>query len=354
MSDFLSNLAQRVEPINDIRPRITSRFEGDRYVADTGGMDFALGQPCEPVSAFAADGRSPIDPTSLAPIQIHAIPPLHRPILDRPPTHQTPSPAVHRRVPPETSRDDRGPIDKGPLVVSPTSTDSRRAVTTFDQRLDQLRALVADLEQQLAIRPCDPPDSIVQSETTPSSRTPPQPASERVERTLIERQVKSIVADPTKERPGVNNESDRIETPPQRLNLVPRVESAKSPIKAHVEPPSVNIESSQQPPVMVIPRIQPEPQRKQRDRVEPPRAVQVARRRVMRNVIPQLKAEKAPAQRAAEAVRSQRTVNITIGRVEVRAVRNGQAAAAGAPTRENPAVMSLDEYIARRASGRIA
>lgn len=299
MSDFLNNLARRTEPVRDFRPKVASRFEPT--VAETpspliesfAGEQSAPSTPATPT--FSADRQSRVDqqPPSLT---------LETPSLRNvlmPPAPKVEQTNLKQRQPaPESQWDQpyRGDDpsatrsnNEAPDQYSSASAPSQTDVSSLQSQVNTLANRLAGL----TVPPFAPTEPRSISLEKPAKADPVS---------LLQKEVPQLV--PSQELPRTPRNS-----PVVKVEQVEKTRRVVAPVPESRFAPRIPIPA-------VAP---PEQTNSQRSQVSQP----------------------AP------------TINVTIGRVEVKATQ--KTGAQSQPAKERPSgVMSLDEYIARRRSGGIS
>lgn len=300
MSDFITNLARRVEPNVEVRPRIKARFESEQRVSDT-----HFEAPIQPQTAATTEPESvdrqwnrQLDAT---PIEVGDQTPTNDVLVQI--QRETPNVEVKSSSPrhPAPWSDPKQLLDYEPdarqELASKRQAQGPDITPSLDQRIQDLRELVADVERRLNLRPAAMPSMDTVTQTPDLRPTVDGPTTEIANNTIIEQYVNPDIGRSLTEsitRPA-NTAATQSATPSRQGRTV------RSPI---------------------VPSVQP---------------------------------EKTAAVRAAEAVADQRTVNIKIGRVEVKAIASSKTAEVSSAPRQQTGsmVMSLDDYVARRTAGGI-
>lgn len=354
MSDFLANVVRRVSPVQDLRPRLQSRFEATQtqpvvenyreqtpplIPASPSGEPHPSQAPAAISNLRAANVETDTSNVKQSPVQVPpeiepAAPevprhPLAPPAIEHPDRFRTrPSFGVHPEHRPATASpaavipdwkppaSEEVPGNGSPKPPSPGTSITR--VVHEHRHLDVPASRQASRESDLthdwdtSIPKQLPP---LPSETEPHTAIPlPRDAGDKPDqRWLSERksinQDADVVVETREPQPGVlsNDLADLIA--------------------------SFRDAAAEQPP---------------RHADEPRNSQQASR------IIPEVKPESLPADRVAERP-IQRTVNVTIGRIEVKSTSKQKPAPVAAQTSNAVSrVMTLDQYVRQRAEGGIA
>lgn len=299
MSDFLNNLARRTEPVRDFRPKVASRFEPT--VAETpapliDSFDGEQSAPSTPeIPSLSGDSHSRIhqQPQSLA---FDA--PSLRSTLMPPAPKVEPTNLNHRQSAPSSQWEQPNRGDEASTRPSGNEAHHEHSSAAAQSRTDvnDLQSQLNTLANRLAGFTVPTVAATEPRSVSADSSSKPGPASS------VKKEVPQLV--PSHEVPRT-----------QRTSPVVKVEQAERTGRVAAPVP----ESKFAPRVQVPAIAPPEQTNSQRSQASQP----------------------AP------------TINITIGRVEVKATQ--KPSASSQPAKERPSgVMSLDEYIARRRSGGIS
>lgn len=338
MSDFLQNLVRRVEPVTDIRPRLLSRFEAQQEATpDETNHHEDYGDPPATIPLTqppqqAAESDTPETPVAQPVAQ--AVPPtiLHkpestetqhwqRPLEDVSPTQPlapvAPEPLVTRPVKePVTSVQpptEQPTLQVRPILAEPTAPNQKLGLSTDCEKLESLESRL-DRLSRLVLNST----AIATSEESSVARPPFATPAESINVTHQHLHNEITNEQPVRPKPLASVSESReprlvpTEVVPLDLLAQRRSTSQKNDVPA--------------------------PARMTEQPIVPPKTIQ-----------PETPASLRPAPAP------QKTINVTIGRVEIKAASKSSATKQGpsaAPTQSR--VMSLDDYIAHRTSGRIA
>jgi hypothetical protein len=299
MSDFLNNIARRAEPVRDFRPRIASRFESARPEShrsmdeDSSGVEDVGDTAREHGQASSARENVHLTAPTLGVVQMPELRAAVQPTM----------PQLQAVVPPglsnsnsETSQNS-GDQSVG-QIVQHVDEDRENGPQDQPQTDRGLKDLQADL-QSLASR-------------VASLKTPQLQSTQSRVRPLLSEEPNSRAA-------SIRIEVPRLVPVHGTLNAPPATPPTgqERPAKVRIAVPIT--QSSFAPPVRI-------------PTVAPP--------------------EQVPSQR--NQTPPSPTINVTIGRVEVKATQRSAATAAPAQKERPSSVLSLEEYIARRRSGGIS
>lgn len=341
MSDFLLNLAKRVEPTFDLRPRISARFESENEV-----NDFAIQDVAEPSRENSVDSPpkfrdSQTDKNlSNQPGQLTEHKKDHVDL------------AISTEEAPKFSRESSTPatVDDASSSISTIETSEP---TEFEDRMSELRQMIFDVQSRIRSgedsreRPL--PNQIITREH--ETETIVEVVGEASQSMSTDRSIPITQPESIQQRRPTNPNSETVQVTEELLREVrqPSVEAqlSKGATETHSAPEKdhqTDVKALAQRPVSKL--------REKSGRAR--QALQSDHKpTTKKSFVPQVAPEKTANQRAEETSRaSQRIVNVTIGKVEVKAINNRPSTTSNVPDGKRPtAVMSLDEYVRQRSIG---
>jgi len=340
MADYLTNLIARShEPTAGVRPRLTALFE------PVVQSNLAADAPPELQPVHDLSVENEVVSRAWPIMRPPAIPPQPQPIW--PVVMQPPAPPVRAQAPPVL--DQAADLANSEIADRPNS--ARRHRPPLNEPSERDAPHTVEIEPAVTIRKSDAvpradSPSLVQPTTREPhseivSKPPPPRVTRRAERSVPESQVLPE-----------SREAIPEERPIKRVKKITAEKSAKPIEESEPEQPTGSFR------IEVVPQIRPREVKVAHKPESPQPEITNDVARNNRVADPSLTSNSAPLTRAGkrlalEPTRSaaaEQTINVTIGRVEVRAI--SAPAERPAPNSAGTAkLMTLDDYLRQRAQG---
>ncbi|HWW74397.1 MAG TPA: hypothetical protein VNZ44_03325 [Pyrinomonadaceae bacterium] len=351
MSDFLDRLIERsfgLSPV--VRPRLPSLFEPP-------SLDAAAAQPEPPSSAFAEptptgepraaipDAPAPANLTHAAPSRRQPPREFAPPAADEPAAQPLTRPTRATTAPPVIESSDYAPPEPRRSLNASTPPPGRRETPTPEPRSSAPAPPSPAPLSAAAPPPAHTPPEVYQGAQT---FTPPRAAAEEHGTTppnSFEQPVRreAVAPDGANASGQLSELGRQVEGLQQQLE---RMQFRPASTEVRVETRSVEGEHTVERVKEVsapAPAPAPVPAERRPVRTQAPVFVQP---RATQRAAPQLEAHEQANGRTPEP-----TVNVTIGRIEVRAAQTAEAPARREGREQPPAAMSLREYLRKRSGG---